>query len=165
MWRAPKFLVRSKKGPTMLKSGSSWNLVSLPTSSTKGGWEGRAVSSGIRLGRGTTYLITRSFIKKNQPTSWLVHLRNHSWCWDKPRATRTHLTHHGPDSGEATTFPHIIFYALLHCTHTRMAICLRTPKVESRNCPEIVSIWTPGTSRGHNFLLRPPIGTRFKANL
>jgi hypothetical protein len=36
-WRAPKFLVRPKKGPTMLKSGSSWNLVLLPASSTKGG--------------------------------------------------------------------------------------------------------------------------------
>jgi hypothetical protein len=47
----------------MLESGSSWNLVPLPTSSTKGGWEGRAESSGIRLERGTTYLVTRSCIK------------------------------------------------------------------------------------------------------
>jgi hypothetical protein len=38
-WRAPKFLVRPKKGPTVLKSGSSWNLVPLPASSTKGGGE------------------------------------------------------------------------------------------------------------------------------
>jgi hypothetical protein len=36
-WRAPKFLVRPKMGPSMSKSGSSWNLVPLPTSSTKGG--------------------------------------------------------------------------------------------------------------------------------
>jgi hypothetical protein len=31
----------------------------------------------------------------------------------------THLTHHGLDSGEATTFPHIVLFALLrslHCT-------------------------------------------------
>jgi hypothetical protein len=47
----------------------------------------------------------------------------------------THKTHHSPDSGEATTFPHIVFSALLHCTHARMAFCLGTPKVESRNCP------------------------------
>jgi hypothetical protein len=33
----PKFLVRPKKGPIMLKSGNSWNLVSLPASNTKGG--------------------------------------------------------------------------------------------------------------------------------
>jgi hypothetical protein len=159
-WCAPKFLVRPKKGPTMLKSGSSWNLAPLPASSTKGGWEGRAESSEIRLGRGTTYLVIRSCIK-NQPTSWLVHLRNHSWCWDKPRdkpwATWTHLTHHGLNSGEATTFPHIIFSALLCRTHIRMALYLGTPKVESRKCPWI--------SRGHNSMLRPPIGTRFEENL
>jgi hypothetical protein len=140
-WRAPKFFVRPKKGPTMLKSRSSWNLVPLLASSAKGGgggWKGRVESSKIRLGRRTTYLVTRSCIK-NQPTSWLVHLRNHFWCWDKPRATWTHLTHHGPDSGEATTFPHIVFSTLLHCTHIRMAFCPRTPKVESRNCPDLDS--------------------------
>jgi hypothetical protein len=50
----PKFLVRPKEGPTMSKCGSSWNLVPLPASSTKGGGEGCAESSMIRLGRGTT---------------------------------------------------------------------------------------------------------------
>jgi hypothetical protein len=39
-WRAPKFLVRTKKGPTMLKNGSSWNLVPLPASNSKGGERG-----------------------------------------------------------------------------------------------------------------------------
>jgi hypothetical protein len=29
----------------------------------------------------------------------------HPWCYDEPRATRTHKTHHGPDLGGATTFP------------------------------------------------------------
>jgi hypothetical protein len=47
-------LLDRKMDPIMLKSESSWNLVPLPASSTKGGWEGRAESSGIRLGRGTT---------------------------------------------------------------------------------------------------------------
>jgi len=28
-----------------------------------------------------------------------------------------HLIHHGPDSGEATTFPHIVFSALLRWSH------------------------------------------------
>jgi hypothetical protein len=120
----------------MLKSGSSWNLVPLPASSTKGGWEGRAKSSEIRLGRGTTYLVTRSYIK-NQPTSWLVHLRNHSWCWDKPRATQTHLTHHGPDSGEATTFPHIVFSTLLHRTHIRMAFVPGLPRWSLEIVPKL----------------------------
>ncbi len=140
----------------------TWCRSQLPA--LKGVKRGRAESSEIRLGRGTTYLITRSCIK-NQPTSWLIHLRKHSWCWDKPWATRTHFTHHGLDSGEATTFPHIVFSALLRCTHTRMALCPGTPKVESRNYPEFVPIWTPGNSRGHNSLLKCPIGTRSEANL
>jgi hypothetical protein len=65
-WRTPKFLVKPKKGPTILKSGSSWNLVPLLTSNTKGGWKGCAESFGIKLGRGTTYLVTWSCIKTNQ---------------------------------------------------------------------------------------------------
>jgi hypothetical protein len=36
----PKFLVRPKKGPTMSKRGSSWNLVPLLASSTKEGERG-----------------------------------------------------------------------------------------------------------------------------
>jgi hypothetical protein len=65
MWRTPKFLDRPKKGPTTLKSESSWNLVPLPTSSTKGGWEGRVESSEVRLRKEVTYLTTRSCIKTN----------------------------------------------------------------------------------------------------
>jgi hypothetical protein len=30
--------------------------------------------------------------------------------------------------------------------------------------PEIVLVWTPGTLRVHTSQLRPPIGTRYKAN-
>jgi hypothetical protein len=50
-------------------------------------------------------------------------------------------------------------------THTRMPLCPGTPKVESQNCPKIIPVWTPRTSRGHNSLLRPPVGTRSEANL
>jgi hypothetical protein len=46
-WHAPKFLVRPKKGPTMLKSGNSWNLVSLLASNTKGGDRGMLKVSGL----------------------------------------------------------------------------------------------------------------------
>jgi hypothetical protein len=55
-------------------------------------------------------------------TNGLVHIREHPWCWDKPRATWTHLTHHGSDSGEATTFPHIVFFAALRRGYIRMAL-------------------------------------------
>jgi hypothetical protein len=106
-WRAPKFLVRPKKGSTMLKNRSSWNLVPLPASSTRRGQEGRAESFDIRLGRGTSYLVTRSCIQ-NQPTSGLVHIRNTLGVGTSHGQPWTHLTHHGPDSGEATIFPHIV---------------------------------------------------------
>jgi hypothetical protein len=103
-WRAPKFLVRPKKGPTMLKSESSWNLVPLPASSTKGGWNERAESSGIRLGRGTSYLVTRSCIQ-NQPTSWLVHIRNILGVENKPRATLDSLNSPRPGLGGSHHLP------------------------------------------------------------
>ncbi len=42
-----------------------------------------------------------------------------------------HLTHHGPDSGEATTFPHIVCCVLLHWSHIRMTLFPGTFKEES----------------------------------
>ncbi len=116
----------------MLKSGSSWNLVPLPASSTKGGVKGRAESSGIRLGRGTN-LLNYLILHQNQPTSWLVHTRNTLGVGTNHRQPWTHLTHHGPNSRKATTFPHIVFYALLCRTYIRVALFPWTPKVESRN--------------------------------
>ncbi len=56
----------------------------------------------------------------------------------------THLTHHGPDSGEATTFPLIVFSAPLHRGYIEVALFPGTPKLESRNCPEIVPSGVPG---------------------
>jgi hypothetical protein len=56
----------------------------------------------------------------------------------------THLTHHGPDSGEATTFPLIVFFAALRRGYIQMAFFPGTPKLESRNCPEIVPIGVLG---------------------
>jgi hypothetical protein len=51
----------------------------------------------------------------------------------------THKTHHIPDSGETTTFPHIVFFVLLYGTHIRMAFCPKTPKEEFRNYPDLDS--------------------------
>jgi hypothetical protein len=56
----------------------------------------------------------------------------------------THLTHHGPDSGEATTFPLIVFSTALRRGYIQMALFLGTPKLESRNCPETVAVRVPG---------------------
>ncbi len=36
---------------------------------------------------------------------------------------RIHKTHHGPDLREATTFPLIVYYVLLHEAHIQMAFC------------------------------------------
>jgi hypothetical protein len=56
----------------------------------------------------------------------------------------THLTHHGLDSGEATTFPLIVFSATLRRDYIQMALFPGTPKLESRNCPETVPGGVPG---------------------
>jgi hypothetical protein len=46
---------------------------------------------------------------------------------------RIHKTPHGPNLGEATTFPLIIYYVLLHEAHIQMTICPGTPKWEPQN--------------------------------
>jgi hypothetical protein len=69
----------------------------------KKGVEGRVGSPGIRLGRGTS----RSSLNlhQNKPPTWLVHIPGHPWVLGQATGNWTHLTHHGPDSGEATTSP------------------------------------------------------------
>jgi hypothetical protein len=54
------------------------------------------------------------------------------------------MTHHGPDLGEATTFPLIVFSAALRRGYIQMALFPGTPKLESRNCPEIVPVGVSG---------------------
>jgi hypothetical protein len=46
------------------------------------------------------------------------------------------MTHHDPNSGGATTILPIVFFVPLRCTCIRMALFPKTPKVESRNCPD-----------------------------
>ncbi len=58
--------------------------------------------------------------------------------------TLTHKTHHSPDSGEASTFSHIVFSAARDRGYIQMAHFVETPKFESRNCPEIVPVGVPG---------------------
>jgi hypothetical protein len=75
--------------------------------------------------------------------------------------TWTHKTHHGPDSGEATTFPHIVFSPARSGGYIQMAQILWTPEMESRNCPSR----TPETLNGHNSRLQSPIATRSEPKL
>ncbi len=53
--------------------------------------------------------------------------------------TWTHKTHHGPNSGEATIFPLIVFSAADREGYIRMAHFVGTPEMESRNCPGLES--------------------------
>jgi hypothetical protein len=59
------------------------------------------------------------------------------------------MTHHNPDSGDATTILPIVFFVPLHRTCIRMALFPGTPKVESRNCPDfgLPGLWDIIASR------------------
>jgi hypothetical protein len=60
------------------------------------------------------------------------------------------MTHHGPDSGDATTILPIVYYAFAHGSGIQMALFPRTPEVESRNYPGLDS-----RSFGTSYLLAP----------
>ncbi len=81
----------------------------------------------------------------------------HFWCQDEPRAIWIHKTYHGPDLGEATTFPFRVCFVLLHESHIQMTFCLGSP--------EIPKVGPPVTLGPHNFACKPPIEMRFKAKL
>jgi hypothetical protein len=59
------------------------------------------------------------------------------------------MTHHSLNSGEATTFPLIVFSAALRGGYIQMVLFPGTPKVESRNCPGLglPGLWASLTSR------------------
>jgi hypothetical protein len=116
---------------------------------------------GFQLGRGTNRLSLN--LHPKQTTKWLVHIPGHPWVLGQTTGTLDHKTHHGPDSGEATTFPHIVYSAARGGGYIQMAQIPGTPKLESRNCPEIVSKLSRLESRdlgAHNSRLPHPIATR-----
>ncbi len=71
----------------------------------------------------------------------------HNWSTFDARTshkqTQTHKTHHGLDSGEATTFPHIVYYVPLHEAHIQMAFRPET---------EIAKVRTLAILGPHNFV-------------
>jgi hypothetical protein len=83
-------------------------------------------------------------LHQNKPPTWLVHIPGHPWVLGQATGTLDHETHHGPDSGEATTFPHIVLYAPRFGDYIPMALFPGTPKLESRNCPETIPGGVPG---------------------
>jgi len=62
---------------------------------------------------------------------------------------RIHKTCHGPNLGETTTFPLIVYFVLQFLYGS----------------PEIPKVGTPTTLGPHNFPRKPPIGMRVKENL
>jgi hypothetical protein len=94
--------------------------------------EGRARSPGIRLGR-RTYR-SSLILHPKQTTKWLVYIRKHLWVLGQTTGTLDHKTHHGPDSGEATTFPHIVLFAPHFRDYIQMALFPGLPSWS----PEIV---------------------------
>ncbi len=57
--------------------------------------------------------------------------------------TSDHKIHHGPDSGDATTIPHVVYSATLRRTYIQVAQIPGTPEMESRWSPEIVPAGLP----------------------
>ncbi len=102
-------------------------------------WRGRGAcwSSGMGLGRSDQLI--HSHGPAHNPHKVVSAKLEHLWCQDEPRATRTHKTHHGPDLGEATTFPLIVYSAARGGGGIQMAISPGTPEWESRICPRLES--------------------------
>jgi hypothetical protein len=88
----------------MPNNGIVWRARgTLPALSNRRG-KGVCWGSGIRLGRGTSYLVIQSCIQ-NQPTSWLELILHFFWCWDKPRATLDSLDSPQPELGGSHHLP------------------------------------------------------------
>ncbi len=90
-------------------------------------------------------------LHQNKPLTWLVHIPGHPWVLGQTTGTLDHKIHHGPDSGEATTFPHMVFSVPCFGDYIRMALFPGTPKLESQNCPETI----PGEVSGLWELITP----------
>jgi hypothetical protein len=116
----------------------SWNSEGALDFQHYKGVEGRARSPGIRPGRRTSR--SSLILHPKQTTKWLIHIREHPWVLGQGMGTLDHKTHHGPNSGEATTILPIVYSVPLHRTCTRMTLFPGTPKLESRNCPETVPV-------------------------
>jgi len=136
-WCIPKSLVEPTWGSNYVELRKVGTWGAFPTSSTKRGVEGRVRSPEIRLGRWTR----RSSLNLHpKPTiKGLVSIWKHPWVLGQATGTFTHKTHHGPDSGEATTFPHIVYSVALRRGYIQMALFPGTRKLESRNCPGLES--------------------------
>jgi hypothetical protein len=140
------------KGP---KCGSKWNTSeeggvgahSLVHNTLKG--RGACWSSGMGLGRvDKLHSLTHTGLHTTH-TKWLVHSWNTLGARMSHGLTRTHKTHHGPDLGEATTFPIIVYSVAGHGAYIQMAFLSRDSRVgvpKSRQLG-LLQLWSPITLR------------------
>jgi hypothetical protein len=65
---------------------------------------------------------------------------NHGQTW-------IHKTHHGPELGEATTFPLIVYYVPIHEAHIQMVFLSWDSQVEVLKLPMLglLQLWGPIT--------------------
>ncbi len=73
----------------------------------------------------------------------------HSWntfgAWTSHMQTQTHKIHHGPNLGEAITFPLIIFFVPDHGANTQMSFCPKILKLGVSKFPKLgpLQLWKP----------------------
>jgi hypothetical protein len=154
-WCNLGLLVKLKKSPARSNSGNVGEPGMRSLTQNTGGGRGGVLELWDGTRKTDKLLVILSQICIKPTTSWLVRILEHLGARISHRRPWTHKTHHGPDSGEATTFPHIVFFAPLHGTYIQMAFIPGLPR-----SPETIPAWTPAISQNHNFLLRPPIGMR-----
>ncbi len=131
-WCAPKLLDRLKcEYEVKTTKEQRVGARSLARNTLRG--RGACWSSGMGLKRMTS--ITHSHRSaQNQTTNWLVHNLSTFGTRTSHGQTRIHKTHHGPNLGEATTFPLIVYFMPLHEADTQMAFYPGIPKWEFWNC-------------------------------
>jgi hypothetical protein len=91
--------------------------------------------------------------------SWLARSLNIFGARTRHEQTWTHKIHHGPDLGEATTFPFIIFFVPGHKANIHFVLGLSSWSIE------IFEIEIFATLEVHNFVCRPLIKVTFVVKL
>ncbi len=140
----PQVPYQTKMGPTMSKNGSSWNLVPLPASNTKGGERGVLKASGLDQEEGQ--LFSYSVLHQNQPQVG-------QFTFGHTLAVGTSHRQHGltcltmaQTQGKPPPSP--IQYSL-RCSAAPASKWLLFPGFPRRSL-ESVPVWTPGTLGAHN---------------
>ncbi len=131
------------------------------TRGTRGGVEGACWSSGIRTRKSDKlYLLTRTCI---QPTNKLVSSLSRTPLVLGQTTGNSGLTRLTTARIRGKPPPSPMQYSLrLSAAPTSEWLFVSGLP---RKSPKIVSIWTTTTLQAYNFLIKPPIGVRFEANL